>query len=169
MKKILPILFILPLLFSNCKKEEPILFEMVYAEDFTIPAGLNPVDAHYFRIKNISVGTYLSSRGLSADEMNSITPREGSFVNIFAGSATYNFLREVSIRIYTDDENDWKELFWHFNVPEDSGDNLALPASLEDVKEYFNGSTFNVEIKLNLRGTPIQNIDTQLRFSLGAK
>lgn len=169
MKKILPLLFILPLLISNCKQEEPILFEMVYAETFTIPAGLNPIDAHYFRIKDIPIGTYLSSRGLSADEMNSINPKEGNFINILAGSANYNFIREVSIRIYTDDENDWKELFWHFLVPEETGDNLALPASLEDVKEYLNGSTFNLEIKLNLRGTPLQNIETQLRFSLGVK
>ena len=169
MKKILPFLLILPLLISNCKKEEPILFEMVYAEDFTLPAGLNPIDAHYFRITDIPVGTYLSSRNLTADIMNSIIPRQGNFINIFAGSASYDFIREVSVRIYTDDENDWKEIFWHFNVPIDTGDNLGLPASLDDVKEYLNGSTFNLIIKFDLRGAPLQNIETRFQFSFGVK
>ena len=169
MKRLLPILFILPLFISNCKKEDPILFEMLYSEDFTIPAGLNPVDAHYFRIENIPVGTYLSARGLTADMLGSITSKEGNFVNIFSGSASYSFIREVSIRIYSDDENDWKEIFWHFNVPQDTGDSLGLPPSLDDIKEYLNGSTFNLIIKLDLRGPPVQNIDTQFRFSFGAK
>lgn len=169
MNKLLPLLFVLPLFISNCKKEDPILFEMVYVADFTIPAGINPVDAHFFHIKNIPVGTYLSARNLTADQLNSITSREGTFVNIFSGTASYDFIREVSIRIYTDDENDWKEIFWHFNVPLDTGDVLGLPASLENVKEYLNGSTFNIIIKLNLRGAPLQNIDSQFQFSFGAR
>ncbi len=169
MKKILPILLILPLFISNCKKSDPILFEMVYAEDFVIPAGLNPFDAHYFVLKDIPVGTYLSARNLTADMLNSITPKAANFVNAFAGTAGYDFIREISVRIYKDNENDWKEIFYHFNVPENTEDNLGIIPSLEDVKSYLNGQTYNIIVKLDLRRAPLQNIETQFRFSFGAK
>lgn len=169
MKKILPILFILPLFISNCKKDDSVLFEMLYAENFTIPAGINPFDTHYFVLKDIPVGTYLSSRNLTADMLNSIEGRAATLINIFAGSGSYDFIQEVSIRIYADDENDWKETFWHFNVPENTGDNLGVPPVTGDVKSYLGGTTFNIVVQLKLRRTPVQSIDTELRFSFGAK
>ena len=159
----------LPLLFFNCKKEDPILFEMGYSQDFTIPAGLNPVDAHYFRITDIPVGTYLSSRGLTADMVNSIRGRQATFINIFAGTSPYSFLREVSIRIYTDNENISGEPFWHFNVPTNAGDNLGIPQTDDDIKEYLTGSTFNLLIKLDLRASPLQNVETRLNFTFGVR
>ena len=168
MKNILPILLILPLFISNCKKEEPVLFEMLYAENFTIPAGINPFDTHYFRIKDIPVGTYLSSRNLTADQMNSIKPRAANLLNVLAGSAAYDFIQEVSVRIYTDNENDWKEIFWHFSVPEETGDNLGIPPTLEDARSYLGGTTFNIIIQLKLRRAPLQSIESQFRFSFGA-
>ena len=169
MKKILSILLILPLLFSNCKKEDPILFEMVYAENFTIPAGINPFDTHYFRIKNIPIGTYLSSRNLTTDMLNSINPRAANFVNVFAGTASYDLIRDVSVRIYTDDENNFKELFYYDLVPENTGDNLGIIPSLVDTKDFLNDTHFNIIIRLNFRQPPVQNIETRLRFSLGVK
>ena len=169
MKKIFPLLLILPLILSNCKKEDPILFEMVYAEDFVIQAGLNPFDTHYFNIENIPVGTYLSARNLTAGDLNSIEPKASNLVNVFAGSASYDFIRDISVRIYTDDENNYKEIFYYDNVPENTGDNLGIIPSLEDAKSYLNGETFNIAVRLNFRQSPLQNIETQLRFSFSAK
>ncbi len=169
MKKIFPIFLILPFLFSNCKKEDPVLFEMLYIENFTIPAGINPFDAHYFRIENIPVGTYLSSRNLTTDMLNSINPRAASFVNVFAGTASYDLIRDVIVRIYTDDENNYKELFYRKPVPEDTGDNLGIIPSLGDAKDFLSGTSFNIIIRLNFRRPPIQNIDTRFQFTLGAK
>jgi hypothetical protein len=169
MRKILPLLLILPLFLSNCKKEDPILFEMVYAEDFVIQAGLNPFDTHYFRLKDIQVGTYLSSRNLTADIMNAINPKAANFINVFAGTAEYDFIRDISIRIYTDDENDYKEIFFYDIVPQNTGDNLGIIPSLVDAKSFLNEPTFNILIRLNLRRSPLQNIETQLRFSFGVK
>jgi hypothetical protein len=101
--------------------------------------------------------------------LNSINPKASSLVNIFAGSASYDFIRDVSVRIYTDDENNYKEIFYYDNVPENTGDNLGLIPSLVDAKNYLNGETFNIAVRLNLRQSPLQNIETQLRFSLAAK
>ncbi len=162
-------LFIVPLITSSCKKEDPELFEMLYAENFTIPAGLNPFDTHYFLLKDIPVGTYLSARNLTPDMLKAINPKAASFINTFAGSANYDFLRDVSVRIYTDDINNSKELFYYDLVPENTGDNLGLIPSLADARAYLNGSVFNIEIRLNFKRAPLQNIETQFRFSLSAK
>ena len=62
-----------------------------------------------------------------------------------------------------------RNIFWHFNVPENTGDNLGLPPTEDDVKKYFNDSTFNILIKLQLRGAPLQNVETQFAFSFGAQ
>ena len=169
MKKLLPLLLILPFFISNCNKEEPILFEMVYAENFVIEAGLNPFDTHYFRLLNVPIGTYMSSRNLTADLLQEINPREASFVNAFTGGGAYDFIRDVSVRIYTDDENVYKEIFYYDNVPENTGDNLGVIPSLVDAKTFFGGPTFNITIRLNFRQAPMQNIESQFRFSFGAR
>ncbi len=170
MKKLLPFLLVLPIFISDCKKDDPVLFEMLYANDFVIPAGLNPFDTHYFTLKDIPVGTYLSSRNLTTDMLTRIEPRAANFINIFAGTATYDFIREISVRIYTDDENDSREAFYHFQVPQNAGDNLPIiPNDALDARPYFNGNTFNILIRLDLRQTTMQNIETQLRFSFGAR
>lgn len=169
MKKILPFLFVLPLFISNCNKGDVFLFEMLYVEDFVIPAGLNPFDTHYFRLKDIPIGTYMSARNLTANDLKAIEPNTANLINIFAGTANYDFIREVAIDIYTDDENAGKEIFWYSPVPENTGDNLGVIPALGDAKPYLTGTTFNILIKLELRRAPLQNIDTEFRFSFGAK
>ena len=69
MKKIiwlvLPFLFV----FSNCKKDENILFEMEYFYDFTITAGLNPFSGTSGAIDRRSVGMLKERRTSNVEQI----------------------------------------------------------------------------------------------------
>ncbi len=169
MKKILPLLLMLSLLVSNCQKEEKALFELAYTEDFVIPAGLNPFDTHYFVLRDIPIGTYFTANNVDPSDLNSINPKSARLTNIFAGSGNYDFIQELSVRMYTDNENDWKEIFWRDAIPLNNGDELDIIPTLVDAKPYMQNTKFNIEIQMRLRAAPQSNLETRFRFAFDAK
>lgn len=169
MKKLLPLLFILPLFLSNCKKEDKALFEMAYTRDFVIPAGLNPFDTHYFILRDIPIGTYFTANNINPSDLNSINPKAARITNIFAGSGNYDIIQEISIKIFTDDENLAREIFWRDAIPPNTGDELDIIPTLIDAKPFLENSKFNLQIRLDLLAAPQQTLETRLRFSFDAK
>ena len=168
MKKLFPLLFV-TLLFANCKEEDTVLFEMAYQAEFTIPAGINPFERHYFYIRDIPVGSYLSANGVTADDLQSINPGTARLSTIFSGTSSYEFIREVSIRIYTDDEDNWKEVFWRNQIPLNQGEDLDVFGTLIDARHYFGNQRLNIIVVMDLQGAPQQTTETRLTFNFQAK
>lgn len=168
MKKLFPILLSIILL-TTCKNDDAVLFEMAYQAEFTIPAGINPFERHYFYIRDIPVGTYLSANGVTADELKAINPGVARLSTIFSGGGQYDFIREVSIRIYTDDEDNWKEVFWRNQVPLNQGEDLDVFGTLIDARPYFENQRFNIIVVMDLQGAPQQTTETRLTFNFQAK
>ncbi len=168
MKYIIPLL-IGVFLFSGCKKDPDILFEMAYERDFTIPAGLNTFESHYFYLRDINVGSYLTSNNVTASDLAAINPGTARMSTIFPGLTNYSFIREVSIRLYTDDEEDYREVYWRTQITPNQGEDLDIFATLVDLRQYFESTKFNMIIKLNLQGVPQQTVETKFRFSFLAK
>lgn len=169
MKKLLPFVLLI-VLFSNCKDDGPeIRFEMAYEREIAIPAGLNVFETHYFYLRNISVGSYLSANGVDAADLIAINPGSARLSTIFAGLSDYSFIRDVSVLIYTDDESNAREAFWRPNVPLNTGEDLDVIPTLIDAKQFFDDPTFNIIVKLNLQAVPQQTVETRFRFSFLAK
>ncbi len=168
MKKLWPLLFCI-VLFTDCKKDEDILFTMQYTDQFVIPAGINPFDVHYFRLENIPVGNYFSDNNVTANDMEAINPQEAQINAIFSGISDYDFIRDISIRMYTEDENNFKEIFFRDEVPLNAGENVGIIPTLVDVRPLLQNTRFNLLVRLELRTPPQSTLETRLNFSFNAK
>ena len=170
MKKLYYLLLIV-VLSLNCGKEEPSLLEMAYRGNFSIPAGLNPFETHFFVIPNIpnNKDPLFNASGLTDADVEMILPRRARINSIFNGPS-FDFAEEVFVRIYTDDEYDYLEVFWRQPVPENTGSNLDLIAGLGNTQRFFTASTFNIIIGFrNLRYVLPQTIDAEIDFSFDVK
>lgn len=168
MKKLFYLL-LLPLLFANCKDDCNVVAEMPYTLEFNILPGLNPLLTHYFKIEDIPNITpeAFTANGITLEDVTEIKGKSARFSTIFAGPE-YDFIREVSVRIYTDDPDDYSEIFYRTNVPENTRSDLDLIGSLTNVQRHLTGDTFNIIICLQLRRTTPQNIESRFDFRMAA-
>ena len=170
MTKLLFPFFLALVLLSGCNKnDQDVKFEMAYERNFTIPAGLNTFQTHYIYLRDIPIGTYLSNNNVQASDLMAINPGAARLSTIFTGLTDYSFIRDVSIKIFTDDETNAREIFWRPDIPLNTGEDLDVFATLIDAKQFLGNTKFNVFIKLNIRAVPQQTIDTKFRFSFLAK
>jgi len=168
MKKIFPFLLVL-FFFTDCKKDPEILFEMAYERDFVIPAGLNTFQTHTIYLQNISIGSYLSNNNVDPADLAAINPGAARISTIFSGISDYSFIRNVSIKIFTTDENNAREVFWRPTVPLNTGEDLDIIPTLIDAKQFFENNRFTLAVKFELQAVPQQTVESKLRFSFLAK
>ncbi len=172
MKKILLLILPMVFLFSDCKKDDDILFEMEYFHDFTIPAGLNPfAGTHIFENSNISsnFASIFAANTISAEDLVAINPGTSFLQGKFA-SPDNGYIQEISIRIFSpDDPTIWREVFYRTNVPENASGDLGLVGTLVDAKDFLTQETFGIRVELRLRDISPETIDMRLNFSFFAK
>ncbi len=163
-------LFSLVFLLSNCKKEEPVLFTMPYQETFEIPAGLNTIDTHHFVLSNISSNkaNFFSANNVTDDDVVTINPELCRMTSVL--NANYDFLFNVSIRMYTDNPDTYKEIFYRDNVPSNTGSQLDLIPTLVNVRDFLVAETFTVEVVLERPRVPSPEfIDTVIRMDFAVR
>ena len=172
MKKIYFLLISATLLFSNCNKDDAILFEMKYFADFTIDAGLNPFSGtHIYEINNIksNYDDYLSQNTTTNSTINIINPGESFLAAIFGGSR-YDYVNELSVKIFSLDDPDFeKEIFYHNLIPENQSGTLNIIPTLVDVKEFLEKDAFSIRVEFKLREFSPETVETRIEFSFFAK
>lgn len=168
MKQILLFLCV-GILFSGCKNNDDYLFEMAYQTTFTIPAGINSFETHYFVIRDIPIGNYLNANNLTVADLASINPGACRMSTIFSGSSDYDFIFNISIEIFEDDQESGREVFFRDNVPLNTGEDLDLLPSLIDVSDNYEDGRFSLRVGMLLRNPPQQTVETRLNFSFLAK
>jgi len=169
-----PFLLLLLLPFLSCKKDAaPVKFEMAYLnQEIEIQAGLNLYETHRYRIFDIptDIETYLTTYGLEKEDVLSILPSQCRLIN-FSGNARYNFLFEVSVRIFSRDNPDRSfEIFYDDAVPENTGTALRLIPNENDIKEFLLKDKFSIEVILKrLRDVPSEFIRTRIELRFDAR
>lgn len=168
-------LLVLGLLSCGNDDEADFLFEVPYQTTFTIPAGLDPFQGHFFVRKIDSrMAANLSERTLTEEDILSVDPRAAT-MTVVASNARYNFIREISVRIYAEDPQinptaPWKELFYRDdNNLLDAGSLVDLIPSLVNAREEALEEEFYIVVVLFLRTPSPQSIETRLDFSLIAR
>ena len=173
MKIIHLILLFLPLLCTHCKKDDSAqtLFTMPFQEEFTIQSGLDPFQSAHFLITDIPnrVKDQLDQRGLTADGVSEISGGIAKLHTLFEGE-DMSFIREISIRIYNDDPDIYRELYYRDdeNLLKATSP-LDLIPSLADPRGFFKNSTFNLDVVVVLRNTTIKTVDATLDFEIVVK
>lgn len=175
MKNIL-LLLLLPLLFSNCKKEEnPTLFDIPLPNiDFEIPPTASSFEVHYFNINNVVTNKegLFSANNISESDAVAIVPKTGSLRSI-TNNIDFEFIEQMSIRICDEDDlsqNCGTEIFWRQPVPNNVGSILDLVPSDIDIKQYLLQEKVNIQVKLErLRANPPQFVETRLVLDFAVK
>ena len=163
-------LFSLVFLLTNCGKEEPVLFTMPYQETFEIPAGLNTIDTHHFVLANISSNksSFFSANNVTDEDVVTINPEACRMTSVL--NSEYGFLFNVSVRMYTDNPDAYKEIFYRDNVPTNTGGQLDLIPTLVNVRDFLVAESFTVEVVLERPRVPSPEfIDTVIRMDFAVR
>ncbi len=144
-------------------------FDMIYQQEFFIPAGIGVFDVHHFQIENIPTRyqQYLDQHGKTDQDVTGIIASIGSIGGVF-GDADLDFIDQVSVRVYDkSDPTDWIEIAYRQPVPLDPGNSLPLIPSLANAKRFLSDSRFSIDVVLWLRNTTMQ--ESQVRLDLQLK
>ena len=178
---------LLPLLllvgFTACNNDDPnARFTLpVQNLQFTIDAGLSTFDSHYYNLVDVPVqlDSLASFYNLTRSSIESLVPRRASVESIF-GNGDYSFMREISVRICSQDESvklrngepeqcDF-EIFWRNTIPNDVGNRLDIIPNENDLLQYLEDgrATFQVKLVSPLYRSPNQFIESRLLMEFDA-
>ncbi|MEQ1747409.1 MAG: hypothetical protein ABMA02_18405 [Saprospiraceae bacterium] len=156
--------------FVSCKKDDISPgFDMLYQQEFFIPAGIGPFVTHHFYLKNITTRyqTLLSQSGKTAEEIVAILPVQASISGIF-GDANFALVEEASLRVYQEsDPTGFIEVAYRFPTPIEPSNTLDLIPSQANAKKIMTQDRFSIDLALRLRGTTTD--ETPVRLSLQMK
>lgn len=163
------------LLACNPDNEQAFLFEVPYQANFTIPAGLDPFQGHFFVNRLDSrMAVNLSERLLGAEDLKSIDPR-AAMISAVGTNARYDLIREISVRLYTENPQSnplapWLELFYRDDETLRNASSVVelIPTQVNAIEDALEDE-FYIVVVLFLRAPTIQTIDTRLDFSLVAR
>lgn len=167
------VLFLIPVLFLSCKKEESIGpgFDLQFQQDFIIPPGINVFAVHHFYLKNLPTNfqDLLDRYKVTADDIATIRTTKAVLSGVF-GDEVYDFVDQVSVKAYNvDDLNDNLEIAYRQPVPLDPGNNLPLIPSLADSKKYLSAERVSFDVALWIRNTTQDELTTRLTLTLRAE
>ena len=153
---------------AGCKKDEPLKpgFPMLFQEQFDVQAGLGIFAVHHFYLKNIPThyDQLLAQHGRTDAQIQAIQLSQATLNGLF-GDADYEFIQEVSLRIYDErDPSDFVEVAYRLPVPLDPGNTLPLIPNDIDVKRFLKNARFSIDLALTLRATT--QMDTPSRIDL---
>ena len=156
---------------ASCKKDDDQVpgFDMLYQQDFTIPAGIGGFDVHHFQITNIPTRYQqsLDQQGKTDADITGILTAQAIVGGIF-GDADLSFVEQVSLRVFDESNpNDYVEIAYRQPVPLDPGNTLPLIPSLADTKRFFKNSRVSFDVVFWLRNTTQD--ETPVRLSLQMK
>ncbi|MBK6929369.1 MAG: hypothetical protein IPH12_00325 [Saprospirales bacterium] len=161
----------LAVVFTGCKKEEAAPgFDMIYQENFTVPAGIGPFVTHHFYLKNLSTRyeALLDQYGKTDLEITRILPVQAALTGIF-GDANFNAVEEASLRVYQEsDPGGYIEVAYRFPTPIEPNNTLDLIPSLADAKRIMSDDRFSIDLALRLRNTTTDEIPVRLSLQLKA-
>ncbi|MEM9822186.1 MAG: hypothetical protein AAF985_13980, partial [Bacteroidota bacterium] len=169
MKKLFYLLC-LPFLLVNCGSDTIPLAEMPYQLQFTIPAGLSPFENWYFLFEDIpnNKNTVFNSASLSDEEIIEIRGKSANLTALFT-NIEFDFIHDISIRIFKEDPDDYRELFYRTEIPFNISGDLGLIGGETDVQQYLQDDTYNILIKIIPRASTPEVIDCRLDYVIFAR
>lgn len=169
------LIFLLIPFLSCVKDREIILFEMpIVPLDFTLQAGLNPLDTYYFEFDEVpsNFKQLLQTFNRDSSDVEAILPLRARLVSRF-GEGSYDFLfQEITLQICSNDDNKprcgFEAYYWNF-WDQRVGQLINLIPNEPNLIDILSEETFKVQLSLRLRQTTTQFIDTRLELSFKAE
>lgn len=142
-------LVILAISVSSCKKEEEEGFELKYFLNFDIPAGLNPVQAHFWEIYDIP-SEFAAQANVANYTEEDVRRIHSKFLNLNLrnpSNSDYKWIEKIFLYINTDSLPQAEIGYLEF-IPNNAGDQLNLIPSQTDLKGYLTSEEFDLTIEI---------------------
>lgn len=169
------------LLFACSADDLSLAFRMEYPNQlFTIPAGINPFESHFFVLKDIPTSKDFFFGNFQQEEITEISALSAILRSREGISINFGFIQEISVRIcsdtpLTEQEVEEKcprvrEIFYRDNIPPNIRDQVELIPNGLNLKELLTKDEFSVVVVLRrLREFPPTSINTRFDMSFQAR
>lgn len=163
---------ILIVLLLGCRGDNRIeLFEVNQVVDFTIQAGLNTSDTHFYSFSSVqsAFSPELNARGMELADVASVEPKFAELSTVFADEEL-DFIRQFSVRLFDPFNPDYsREIFYLDPVPNNTKTVMRPFPGLSDVKDLIANPSVGVEVRVAFRWVTQRSYDMRLAFDLSAK
>jgi len=154
------------LLLVGCGPDDDLIgIQMPYRYQFDVPAGLNPLNTHFFERNGLLTN---ASALLGSNEVGRIIPYTASLSSL--DNVDFGFIREIEVRV-KDPDNPGLEIpvFYREELPQNTGRNINLIATQADVTNILNKPSIGVIVEFKLYSTSGQTFQTDLQLSFLAQ
>ncbi len=143
-------LVILALTVASCKKDDPSEgFELQYLLNLEIPAGLNPIQAHFWELYDIPTN-FVNQADLANVPTTEVQRIHSNFLNLNLrnpASADFKWIERMYLYINTDSLPQAEIGYLEF-VPNNVENQLTLIPSQTDLKDYLSGDNFDLIVEI---------------------
>jgi len=154
-------------LLISCSKGDNLTgVQMPYRYQFDVPAGLNPLNTHFF--KRNGVITNASNLLGDLDNVDRIIPYQARLTSL--DNVDFAFVREIEVRV-VDRDNPGLEIpvFYREEIPQNIGLSVDLIATQADVTDILSLDDYNVIVEMKLYSTTGQTFQSDLQLSFLAQ
>lgn len=154
-------------LFNGCGKSDDLVgIQMPYRYQFDVPAGLNPLNTHFFERKGLmtNVDQIIGNNG----DLERIIPYRARLTSL--DNVDFGFIREIEIRVI-DPQNPNLEIpaFYREEIPNNIGQTIDLIATQANITEILMKPSINVIVEFKLYGTSSQTFQTDVQLTFLAQ
>ena len=146
----LPILSAFILLFSACSSEGTELFRVKTDTDFTLQAGLNQIETHYFVNNEVPTfwNTY-SGSAVNQDLIGGVFPNRATLTSRFGENLGH--IHTVSVWVYDLDYENGTEIFYMEPVQQGNKTEIQLFSNITEVGNWIKEERVLIELRIEVR------------------
>lgn len=154
------------LFFAGCGGDDDLIgIQMPYRYQFDVPAGLNPLNTHFFRRSGIVTN---ASALLGASEIDRIIPYTARLTSL--DNVDFGFVREIEVRVIDPDNPNLEiPVFYREELPQNTGRTINLIAVQTDISDILKKPFIDVIVEVRLYSTSGQTFQTDLELSFLAQ
>jgi hypothetical protein len=147
------VILILSLL-VGCNGTDRTFVQRQIIENFQIPAGLNTIESHYFRLSDVNL---FYNETLKANGFETTSPREvsglrASIRNRFSGN-DLSVIDRISIFVVNkQNRTDRVEIFYNENIPFNQANEIKLLSSISNFYPYIKDGKVDLDVRIQFRG-----------------
>jgi hypothetical protein len=152
---------------SGCLSDDSEYVEAKITAVFDVPSNLNPIETHYIIVRDVKsvFAQTLATRGLQSEDISRVVAHRCRIFGRFGG-ANMSIFSNISIRALSKDGNNRRsEMFYLEEIPFTGRSELQLLSSISELKSTMENETFDLEIRLQIRGFVPTSLPLQIDFS----
>jgi len=154
-------------LLMGCSKSDDLTgIQMPYRYQFDVPAGLNPLNTHFFQRS----GMLTNANNLlgASDNVDRIIPFQARLTSL--DNVDFAFVREIEIRVVHRDNPGLEiPVFYREEIPRNIGTSVDLIPTQADVTDILGADAYDIIVEFRLWSTSGQTFQSDVQLSFLAQ